>query len=141
MSIKQALAKHLLGSNYVRDKTNSRVYFQRAPQGTKLPYVTLRRFSTIPYNDIEGEAGCKQSVIGIAVFSDSDDETEAIQEAIRNRISGYRGPMGDLTCYGCNLESGPHDGAFDRKDGSDNWTFASNSDYRITHSQPLVDHK
>jgi len=140
MNIKQAMAKFLKDSDTIRDLTGGRIFPQRANQGVKLPYVVIRRLGGTPFNDLAGEPACTVTILDIAAHAESDNQVEDITEAIRNRLSSYRGPMGELQCHTCSLESSPRDIARPPRDGSDSWRFSSSAAYRITHSQPLVTH-
>ena len=140
MNIKRALVTFLRDSPAVTDITGGRIFPQRAPQGLKLPYVTVSKIGGDAYNDIPGEAGCRQTVLDVTAYASDDSRAEAITEAIRNRISGYRGEMDELFCHTCSIERPPIESTRRPRDGSDSATYLSSTDYRITHSQAEPDH-
>jgi len=73
-----------------------RVYPRRLPRDAVLPAVTYRRIDTVRGRSHSGPDGLATPRIQLDIWATDPDVADAIAEAIRIRIDGYRGQMGDV---------------------------------------------
>lgn len=145
--IKKSLARFLEDSDGIRDYVDGRIFALRAPQGAPRPYVILGRSGGVVYNDLPGEAPCTKVSVDITIYADDNTTSSNLSQLIRNRLSGYRGPMGEFCCYGAASVSPAFESRIAlssavglRGTGGDDWVFTSSTVYDIVHDQPIPNH-
>lgn len=90
MSLHSALYSHLSGVAGVTSLVSTRIYPNVAPQGAALPYVVQQRVSRRQFPNLAGSSGMVRQRHQIDVFSNTQDATEAIVEALRAALDGWR---------------------------------------------------
>jgi hypothetical protein len=73
-----------------------RVYPHRLPRDATLPALTYSRVDTVRPRSHSGPSGLPTPRIQLDVWANDPDSADAIAEALRIRLDGYRGQMGDV---------------------------------------------
>lgn len=104
--IRAALRTWLLAQSSVADLIGDRFDLAKVPQvNATYPYVSYRRASGDYEHDLDGGAGLASPIFEIDVWSPKTTEVEAVGQAIRLALQGYRGLMGDVNVVGVELEN------------------------------------
>jgi hypothetical protein len=138
---------HLDGSQAIRSEVSDRIFPDRIPQrlyddqgrvrDSAFPCIVIGEISGTPEYTLAGEAGVHMSTVQIDVWTDGrkgPQETKDIAEAVRNRLSGYRGTLGSgVHARNCMLVRNDTS-TIAPFDGSDNFRRRASMDFRIIHS-------
>jgi len=116
------------------------VFSKVAPQGTAGDYITYQRIASRPFGHLGGGARSFSDLVQVNVYAFQRGDTatspearcEAITEAVRRRLDGYRGPMGDTTVLAC-LMRDERDDHEDQQDASEDVTCWTSQDFEILH--------
>ena len=139
-----AVRDWLLASDNVTNQVANRCYPDGlVPQGESRDRIVLTEISFAPDMYLGGESGYGETVLQIDFWTDGQNKRAQAKlggEVIRNRLSGYRGPLNDsMTAACCELVRGPEVVAMSPTDGSASQRFRCSSDYRIRHTTTVPD--
>lgn len=88
----------LLASAPIAALVADRIYYESLPSGVGYPAITLDSVADLPeVYGLAGEIGPNRETIQIDVWSRADNglwQVNRVANALRNRLSGYRGMMG-----------------------------------------------
>lgn len=133
--------KHLRDSSPVAELVGRRVYDTTSPHAEEFPYITVQEIDSSPYYHLGGESGAADSLVQIDCWTRDPKgglQAKAIGEAVRNRMSGYKGAFGDTTARVVLLRRAsildePPD------DASGEYIKRYSMDFTIIHSQAVPD--
>lgn len=139
--IERAVKDFLLDSATVRDRVAGRIFHSRAPQGIKGELIVIRTINMEPVYTIQNEAGLEAHITQIDCYSDTPYKADTLGDLVRNRLSGYRGTIGNDAVLieateiinARSLEDQP-------EDSSDRWIFRHSADYRFYASKAIPTH-
>jgi hypothetical protein len=135
-----ALRTHLLSFTDLTNKIGARVFINRAPDKTPVPYILISSFAgDTPYS-LQGEVGIGQPMIQVAVWDrdpNGPDKVTTVVELVRDKMSGWRGEWGDVFVCDCSLQGEPILNSEAPDDKSDNWWHSGNLDFQVTHRRPV----
>ena len=93
---------YLRDSDTLNRKVLGRFEYGYARQGTEYPYIVLSEIDDQPVYHVAGESDISRLTIQVDCWArDEGDmpsgkrQAREIADAVRNRVSGYRGDMGD----------------------------------------------
>ncbi len=135
-TIREAIRGRLVESAEVHDLVDGRVYFGVLPQKAKLPAVTIFVPAKTAGHNLQGSNATAITRVQISAWSTRQSECVAIAEALRHRLDGFQGPMGEVHVNACLLQN-EVDLPEAPKDGSGQWTYQIALDYRISHRVSL----
>lgn len=98
--IAKYLRDHLRSVAAIRDRVDGGadfpgIYADNVPQGHVGECIVLRVIVTDHNYHLGGEVADSGSTVQVTVYSDKAARAFSLMELIRNRLSGYRGLMGD----------------------------------------------
>lgn len=88
----------LEASSNIANEFGERIYADVAPQSVTYPFILLSDLSGQPEYALDGEVGTHISQIQVDVWTDGTggkQKANELGELVRNRLSGYRGTIGD----------------------------------------------
>lgn len=139
MSIVKGVRDFLIADTTLNAEVAGRVFRHRAPQDESKPFVTLQRIGTTRPYHLGNQAAAAQATVQVDIFVEKPNQVDSLGEHIRDRMSGYRGAMGDETIRGCTCERDT-DLTERPDDASDDWNFRRSFDFRITHVETAPTH-
>lgn len=84
----------LLSDSAIASLVGTRVYPTLLPQGPTMPAITYQRISRISVADhLAGPGALARPRVQIDSWGSTHDQAEALGEAVRRRLNGYRGPV------------------------------------------------
>lgn len=113
------------------------IYADSVPQGHQGECIVLQSVYVQHYYHLGGEAGVRESQVQVTCYSDNAARAESLSELVRDRLSGYRGSMGDQspttikTCIITNDIGGSKESP---ADDSDKFIHAYTTEYKIIHT-------
>lgn len=141
VGVERALRQILQDDADVFALSSTRVYYSKAEQGAKLPYLVLQMVANQHYEQLSGSAGLANALIQINGFSKSKSEVLDLREKVRLALQG-RNP-GNVTVDGDTFDvrsihlDGDRDIDVDPRDGSDAEIFGFSMDFRVGYPEPV----
>lgn len=96
MSAKHAIRDFMLKDASITAIVESRIFPHVAPEGTALPYLCIHRITGPGGHHLGGGNAMREETFQIDVFESTSPKAEALSDAVRNRLHGYRGRMGRI---------------------------------------------
>jgi hypothetical protein len=94
--LRPALAAYLLAGSSVAAKVGgSRIYPVILPQGERNPSIVYNRITAQGDHHMTGPSGLAMVRMQIDAWAAKQDDADALARAIKARIDGFRGVMGD----------------------------------------------
>lgn len=139
------IATFLSDSPAISNLIEDRIYAEVAPQGAAFPRIVLMEDEDAAEYALSGEAGVSFAEIEVHCWAIDTNgrngawQSKRLRDAVRNRLSGYRGTAGDSTIRGCTITSnfGADEGP---KNGSDITKYRRILRFSITHTSPIPTH-
>lgn len=94
MTIETALFSYLTGKSEITSIVSTRVYATVAPSSPTYPYITFQMVSNNPEHHMSGNSPITIVRIQLDAWARTVATQQAISEAVRNALDGYRGQMG-----------------------------------------------
>ena len=120
----------------------TRVYMARREEQTLTPALTLRRQTTMPQSDLDGECGMRTVLLSLILWVREDAGSPMkvvdIADDLRQAVNHYRGTMGTLYVYGCEIENDYMLAPIKPDDGSDLWLYSYVIDVLMSFQQTAV---
>lgn len=133
---------HLADSVEIANAVGDRIYPDGMPQGSEYPAIVISDLSSTPEYDLGGEVGTHTSVVTVDCWTDGKGGRERVNqlgEMVRNRLSGYRGQLGDgAFCSGAMLIRN-NTVAAEPLPGSDQHRRRASMDFSIVHTAAVPD--
>lgn len=122
-----------------------KVFVDRAPQGTTLPYIIINRTSTNRERNLASASGLVDATVDVSVYADGAEDREIIAEAIRNQFDGLiNKTIGGTVIQELLIKSGSlldqDDYTESPHDGSDRHVFVSTLDFRMIYTETVPTH-
>lgn len=134
----KAVRDWLQASDAISNAVGSRIYADVMPQGETRDRINISKISFTPEYGLAGECGNGTSVIQLDYWSQHKDAVAHVKDGgqmIRNRISGYRGPLNEhVFANSCILLRGPEETASAPTDASGIFRRRSTIDVEIIHT-------
>jgi len=92
--IRPGLRAFVLADAAVAALAATRMFPVKVPQGETRPSIVYNEISGIGDHHMDGASGLVQVRMQIASWAQTADLAHALHLAVKNRIDGYRGPMG-----------------------------------------------
>lgn len=145
--IYRLLYKLLYDAPNVVDRVGTRIFAEHAPQKTQGACIIIRNLSGSAENHMGGETDCAMPTVQVDAYDSSAPRAEELYQAVRNRISGFRGNVSVLDSTGSEQTVSVHEIALRRpgmfieepRDASDKWTYRYSADFEVFHSQSVPD--
>lgn len=139
------VATFLKDSATIANLIDDRVYGEVAPQGAGWPRLVLVEDEDAAEYALSGEAGVSFAEIEVHCWAIDTNgrngawQSKRLRDAVRNRLSGYRGTAGDATIRGCTMTAnfGADEGP---KNGSDITKYRRILRFSITHTTSIPSH-
>ena len=138
MTIETALYSHLSTQVGITAIVGTRIYATVPPSSPTFPFITFQVFSDVPEHHMDGAVGLTRVLMNIEVWAFVVAEQQAISEALRNELDGFRGAMGTevLQVRNCFMENR---NSFQEPDkqGKNLPVHRSSLDFSIWHEESL----
>lgn len=120
----------------VASLTSGRIYADNPPQDDDLPFVVISIVNTNARATVDN-CQVKQyaSRITVDIICDTRGQSESIQEAIEDSLSGYVSSDADYPIQGITVDSGTSWQVLQPTDGSDQRGYWCSQDYFINYSR------
>lgn len=118
---------HLL----VADDTTVKVFLGAVPQGVDFPAVTVIGIGGGPDYHLRGEIADLQKIVQVSVFAPTYQECQAISDAIRLAVSGYRGQFDETDILAVVVQN-ERDATIAPADSGNRAGWTQSVDYRVT---------
>lgn len=139
------VATFLKDSATIANLIDDRVYGEVAPQTAEWPRIVLVEDEDAAEYALSGEAGVSFAEIEVHCWAKDTNgrngpwQAKRLRDAVRNRLSGYRGTAGDSTIRGCTMTA--NFGADEApKQGSDFWKYRRIMRFSITYLSAIPTH-
>lgn len=138
------VATHLKASSKIADQIGARVFAGVAPQGAEWPRIVLSKISDPPAYQLTGEAGYSVAQIQVDAWAKDVNgqngllQAERLAAAIQNRMSGFRGMMGDTTVRSATIVRN-NDETIEPKNASDARKYRVSMDFDIFYLKAVPD--
>jgi hypothetical protein len=106
------------------------VWHRRAPASDGLPRVVVYRPNEAGLSDLTGPSTLRTPRVQIDALAATAAEASAVAEAVKARMDGFRGTLGDKWCSGFTLED-MRDSDFPVTAGSEARRYMTSSDYAV----------
>ena len=117
----------------ITNRVAANIWPGRALEFVKGEMLIVSAITSIPVYGLDGEVGKWEHVVQIMAYAATPRAAFTLSELVRNRLSGYRGNIGDDDASfveKCEIVSGGA-GEVAPEDGSDNWTFTHRLDFSL----------
>lgn len=109
MKIEDGLFEHLnedsaIGA-IVGQGTEANIYPVRLPDGVQKPAIVYRRISAPREVTSQGQTAVVPARYQIDMYGNDYDELRVLANAVRERLIGFHGLMGEITVQGCFLDN------------------------------------
>lgn len=107
MTIETAFFNHVSTTVAITSLVGTRVYATIAPSSVTYPHITFKVNSDAPEHHMAGAAGLTRVLLQVDAWAYVVSERQAISEALRNALDGFKGLMGteQLDVRSCFLEN------------------------------------
>ena len=131
--IEQHIRDFLRDDADITDRVAHRIAPGRLRQGELGEAIIVQEISNVPTYSTIGEVGIHDKVVQITSYAASPKAAYTLAELVRNRLSGYRGSIGDgdaSTVQSCRIISA---GADEERpeDASDRWIHKYRQDFAL----------
>lgn len=134
------LRARLLASASVSALVGDRIEPSASSETTTLPRVVYSRFSADHHHHHGGGAGLVFYRIQYDVFATSQEQMDAVGEALRNRLDGFRGPIttgAESRFFGLIRLEIERDEPVPPTDGSDQILYRRSLDFFVSCEEPI----
>lgn len=121
----------LKANSAVAALVGTRVYALKAPQPATAPYITYQRISGERTRDTRGPTGRARARIQVDCYATGYAGANALANAVRKSLDGYRGTVASVRVWSIALES---DLDF-YEDGVDPPLYRVTMDFFVTHDE------
>ena len=94
MTIETAMFSYLSNKASITALVNTRIYATVPPSSVTYPFITYTVLSEDTEHDMGGAVGLTNVLLQIDAWAYIVSERQAISEALRNALDGYKGQMG-----------------------------------------------
>jgi hypothetical protein len=94
IDLRPGLCAFLLADAAIAGLVATRIYPVKLPQGITAPSIVYNEISGQGDHHNEGASGLVRVRMQIAAWAQTADAAHALFLAVKNRLDGYRGPMG-----------------------------------------------
>ena len=122
----------------ITNRVGGRIFPGHAPQKTAGAVIILQNITTVPEYTIIAEAGVHDVILQVTCYDDTQYGVFTLAALVRNRMSGYRGSVGNsdaVDICSCRIiSSGAIEETPERGDGSDRWVNGYRFDFAFFQS-------
>jgi hypothetical protein len=107
MTIETALFSYLSTKPEITALVNTRIYATIAPSSVTFPFITFKILSEASEHDMGGAVGLTRVLVQLDAWAYEVSERQAIAEALRNVLDGFKDLMGteQLDVRNCFMEN------------------------------------
>lgn len=96
--IPEDLRTFILGSTSVTSLISTRCHYNLIPQISARPNVWLRVASDTEERTLDGVGGLHDATVDVECVGLTESSVQDVADAIKDRLDGYKGAMGNATC-------------------------------------------
>lgn len=139
MSFKSDLYNFLKNNAGLTALVGDRIYPIAAAVNASFPYLTVRRIRSEHDHHMANASGLNKQGIEINCFDADPLTLEAVSEALRNLLDGYRGTIGSTTVRSIHLID-EEDDWIPPTDSGPAGAFVTSMEFRVTHLESVPTH-
>lgn len=117
----------------IRGASRDCIFVSKVLQGIKPPYIVISRISHDPMKCLDGTSGMASSEIDIDCFEYTEQEAQALAEAVKAYLMDYSGAAGGSDTIDAMLLDDMNDFQNVEDDGDDTWRFAVTLSFTVQH--------
>lgn len=129
----------LLDDADVRSYATGGIWPSRVPRGTTGRTIVLQTITTQRQYSLTNEVGQSQFTYQIDCYGETPYHAWQLFEHVRNRLSGYRGTLGDNAIQGTAILS-ERELSEEPEDASDKWIHRYSADFQFFYPQTVPTH-
>jgi hypothetical protein len=118
----------------VTDEVSTRIYQDLVPNDPTLPYIAVHAIAGTNSSHLGGESVAAQETYQIDVYAASYADRDAVKEAVRNALSGWRGTSNGTRISSVTLDA-PLDGLEALDEGRNSGIYRSSLDARVIYER------
>lgn len=134
MSLRDDFRTYLLTQAAITTLVSQRIFSGHIPQREDYPAITINEITGGYAHDLSGGSGFAEPIIQVDAWAKTNASCEAIAEALRGELQGYRGTMGSTTSVRAVVLQNEIDLSETPTDASDTWTFRRTQDYYVNYA-------
>lgn len=92
-SIFEALRSRVLTSGTIVTLLTDRIYYQKLPDNTLFPAISIEKVSSRRLQTLQGYSGLTDAFFSINIFSRSGGDSETIAKEVKTVLDGFRGTI------------------------------------------------
>lgn len=116
----QDLRTLIIGSTAVSNLVSTRCHYNKdAPQSAEKPFVWFRTTSDDEPLTMDGVGGMHEAFVDIECVGLTESSAQSVADAVKGRLHGYAGTMGNVSAKGVFLENKDDDYAPFSTDGQE----------------------
>lgn len=89
---------YVLGSTGVSSLVGTRCHYTQLPQVSAYPHIWFRIASDTEERTMDGVGGLHEATVDMECVGASQSSVQNVADAVKTRLDGYRGTMGNMTC-------------------------------------------
>lgn len=103
-NLPQDLRTFITGSTALTALVSTRVHYNYAPISSARPNIWFRVTNDNQPLTMDGAASIHQANVDIECVGLTESDSQAVADAIKARMHGYKGTMGQITCNGAFMD-------------------------------------
>jgi hypothetical protein len=88
----------ILASTAVSSLVGTRCHYNQLPQASAYPHVWFRIASDTEERTLDGTGGLHEAAADLECVGSSESSAQNVADAVKSRLDGYKGSMGNMTC-------------------------------------------
>lgn len=133
LTLREAVRAWLAAEASVTAVVGNRIYFAVPSQLSAYPCLAVLVSARKYGHNLAGADGSSTATVELVGLGLRESDVIAIAEAVRNFADGFRGTQSGLAILSCYLEDEEDPMPVPPPDGSANWIYQVEVDYRIKH--------
>lgn len=97
------LRTFIIGTTSVTSLIATRCHYNHLPESSLSPHVWFRVASDSEERTMDGVGGLHEATCDIECVGTTESSAQNVGDAIKSRLDGYKGAMGNCTCQGAFL--------------------------------------
>lgn len=97
-TLPQDLRTFITGSTAITALVSSRVHYNYAPISSAKPHIWFRVTNDNEPLTMDGAGGLHDSNVDVECVGLTEDSAQGVADAVKNRLHGYKGALGNITC-------------------------------------------
>jgi hypothetical protein len=97
------LRTYIAASTAINQYTSTRIHYAQVPQSSAYPHVWFRITSDTEERTMDGAGGIHEAYVDLECAGLTQTSAQTVATALKDRLDGYAGTMGNSSCKACFL--------------------------------------